>query len=379
MRHPAALVARWLVLAVLVTVASACGTRAAGHGGPASQPSPSLPTFAATMNPDGTVPWSSAPAINPAQLVKPPRVPPAVGRTCTASGLRGSLPSWISNAASADHESIDPLNAGSLHGYVVLTNTSARPCTLSGVPTVTVLSDGVPIPADYARFGTGNATLVGLPPGGQANFRIDWDAPYCPPRPAKLSSPPPPSDGPFSLRSRLDGLTITITVRSRATPGCISGDPEPHGSRSGVVTSPIEPGVVLPAPAPQRSALRQLTATAESYPGQIAGGQTLPFVIALANPTGRPVSLTVPPPPSYDVFVQCPRTPATPGFQVGAAYSLNTGPRPAVPAHGTIRFAMRFQVPAITCPSHRLTVTWQSPAPGFGLPGPSTSFSIAVD
>ena len=62
MRHAAALVARWLVLAVLVTVASACGTRAAGHGRPVPQPSPSLPAFAATMNPDGTVPWSSAPA-----------------------------------------------------------------------------------------------------------------------------------------------------------------------------------------------------------------------------------------------------------------------------------------------------------------------------
>jgi hypothetical protein len=264
-----------------------------------------------------------------------------------------------------------------MHGYVVLTNISARPCTLRGVPAVTVLSRGVRVQADYARFGTGKAALTGLPPGGKANFRIDWDAPYCPNQRGEL--PGPPDHGPFSIHATLDGLTMTIPVHSTASPACVIGDPEPHGNPSSVAASPIVAGAAPPAPVPQASALRRLRATASAYPRQVAPGQTLRFVVALVNPASRPVSLTTPPPPSYAIDVYCARTPATPGYQFGKTYSLNTGPRAAVPAHGVVRFAMHVQIPATPpCPSPRLTITWQTPDPGFGLQGPRTSFSVAV-
>jgi hypothetical protein len=75
---------------------------------------------------------------------------------------------------------MDPLAAASLHGWVNLTNISASPCTLDGVPAVTLMSHGVPAHVDYAQFGTSKAAEAGVPTHGTANFRIDWGAPYCP-------------------------------------------------------------------------------------------------------------------------------------------------------------------------------------------------------
>jgi hypothetical protein len=261
---------------------------------------------------------------------------------------------------------------------VVLTNVSAVPCTLRGVPAVTVLSGGAPIQADYGRFGTSEAAKVGLPAGGKANFRIDWGAPFCPNQRGGL--PGPPDLGPFSIRAEFGGLRMIIPVDSTASPSCLIGDPEPHGTESGVATSPIMPGIVLPGPIARPSTLRRLHATAGDYPRQISGGQLLHFVITLADPTTQPVSLIAPPPPSYAIGVYCARTPSTPGFQFGVPYSLNTGPRHTVPARGSVRFAMQVQIPAVpVCPSRRLTISWQSPAPGFGLEGPHATFFIALD
>jgi hypothetical protein len=74
---------------------------------------------------------------------------------------------------------MDPVAAPSLHGWVNLTNTSGRPSTLDGVPVVTLLSSGISVPVDYARFGTTKTAKVGLPAHGAASFRIDWGAPFC--------------------------------------------------------------------------------------------------------------------------------------------------------------------------------------------------------
>jgi hypothetical protein len=374
-------VTRWAVVVVLALATAACGAQVGSRTAAATttpRPGPSLPSFPPTMNRDGTVPWSSAPAVDPYLLAKPPPVPPAAGPACTARQVRAVLPSWISNAASMNGEGdLDPAVAGSLHGYVVLTNVSAAPCTLRGVPAVTVLSGGAPIQAEYARFGASEAAKVGLPPGGKANFRIDWGTPFCPNQRGGL--PGPPDLGPFSIRAEFGGLRMIIPVDSTASPSCLIGDPEPHGTESGVATSPIMPGVVLPGPVARPSTLRKLQATAGDYPRQIAAGQLLHFVITLADPTGQPVSLIAPPPPSYAIGVYCPRTPSVAGFQFGLPYSLNTGPRHTVPAWGSVRFAMQVQIPAVPlCPSPRLTITWQSPSPGFGLEGPHTTFSIAL-
>jgi uncharacterized protein DUF4232 len=364
---------RFAVLAVAV-MTGGCGTHVAAAGG-AAPASPGVSVFPATMNPDGTVPWVSAPAVDPF-LTPAPAPPPAIGPTCTAGQLRGVLPAWISGQASNDG-GMDPLAAASLHGWVNLTNISAGRCTLDGVPAVTLMSRGRPANVSYARFGTNVAARVGLPPHGAANFRIDWGAPYCSGRSGPF--PGPPDRGPFSLRATVDGLTLDIADRSTASPGCpddIGAEP----TTSSVVTSPIGPGAVQPGPPVAKpSLLRALRATAQDYPGHIAPGQLLKFVITLANPTREAASLTAPPSPGYAIGAYCARTPRHPGYQFAVTHSLNNRPRPTIAARGSVRFAMQLAIPVTTCPTARLTITWQSPPPGFGLQGPHTAFTVALD
>lgn len=366
---------RWSAVLAVAVVIGGCGAQVAGSGRLAPAPaSVSVPAFPATLNPDGTVPWVSAPAVNPL-LTPAPAPPPAVGPTCTAGQLRGVLPAWVSGQASNDG-GMDPLAAASLHGWVNLTNISASPCTLDGVPAVTLMSHGVPVQVDDARFGTSQAAEVGLPAHGTANFRIDWGAPYCPGQSGPY--PGPPDRGPFSLRAVVDGLTLDIAVHSTASPGCTLEDTHPNVTTSSVVTSPIGPGAVTPGPpAAKPSPLRALRATAKDYPGRITPGHLLTFVITLANPTNAAVSLTGPPRPGYGIGAYCARTPSRPGYQFVKKYSLNNRPRPAVPAHGSVRFAMDLAIPAIACPTARLSITWQSVLSGY-LQGPHTAFTVAL-
>lgn len=361
------------MLAVAAVIAG-CGSQVAGGLG-AAPASPSVPPFPATLNPDGTVPWVSAPAIDPF-LTPAPTPPPAVGPTCTARQLRSVLPAWVSGEASNDG-GMDPLAAASLHGWVNLTNVSASPCTLDGVPAVTLRSHGVPVQVDYARFGTDKAATIGLPSHGSANFRIDWGAPSCPGQHGPY--PGPPDKGPFSLRATVDGLTLDVAVHSTVSPGCVLEDTHPNVTTSSVVTSPIGPGAVTPGPPVAKpSPLRALRATAGGYPGRIAPGHLLKFVITLTNPTSAAISLKAPPPPGYTIGAYCARTPSRPGYQFARGYSLNNRPRPEVPAHASVRFAMELAIPAIACPTARVSITWQSPPGGFGLRGPHTAFSVVL-
>jgi hypothetical protein len=355
----------------MVVALAGCASRGEPGAGTSpsvpANPSLSLAPFPATLNADGTVPWVSASAIDP--LMTPaPSPPPAVGPTCTAAQLRGVLPGWIYGEASNDG-GMDPVAAASLHGWVNLTNTSGRACTLDGVPSAKLLSRGVPVPVDYGQFGTGQAVKVGLPAHGAANFRIDWGAPFC---------PGSTDGGPYSLRATVDGLTLDIAVDSSDAPRCM--DQENNlGVTSSVATSPIEPGAVsLERPKPTPFPVHTLTAIAGNYPAQVEPGGLLKFVITLANPTGKAVSLTSPPHLSYAIGAYCARTPSTPGYQFAQLYSLDTRPRPAVPAHGWVRFAMQLTIPALTCPTHRVRITWQAPQGGFGLPATHTEFTVTV-
>jgi len=363
---------RSAVLALAVAIGG-CGSQLAVSG-KTRLVSPSVAAFPATLNPDGTVPWVSAPAVNPL-LTPAPAAPPAVGPTCRAAQLRGVLPGWTSGQASNDG-GMDLLAAASLHGWVNVTNISARACTLGGGPVVTLRSHGVPVHVDYARFGTAKAVRVGLPAHGTANFRIDWGAPYCPG--LRGPFPGPPDKGPFSLRATVDGVAMNIAVHSTASPGCVLEGTHPNVTTSSVVTSPIEPGAVTPGPPVAKpSPLRVLHARARDYPSRIVPGHLLKFVIVLVNPTDAPVPLGVVP-PSYAIGAYCARTRSQPGYQFARSYSLNNRARSAVPAHGSVRFAMELPIPAIACPTERLTITWQSPSPGFGLQGPHTSVSVAL-
>ena len=365
-----------IIVAVVAALACGCGHAVYPAGGAASpSPSPSLPKFPKTMNPDGTVPFVSAPVVDPFDTPAP-APPPAVGPTCTAAQLSGVLPAWVSGEASNDG-GMDPLAAASLHGWVNLTNVSDKPCTLNGVPAVTLLSAGAPVQVSYARWGTSEAVTVGLPAHGRANFRIDWGAPYCP---HGVGLVPAPSDpGPFSLRAVIDGVTLGIAVHSTASPACDLTQEEPDAVTSSVITSPVSPGSVTPGPpAPKTSVLKPLRATASGYPSQIAPGQLLKFVITLSNPTGAAVPLTGSPTAGYDISAYCARTPSTAGYQFARPYSLDTGPRPVIPAHGAVRFAMQLAIPTLTCPTAKLDIGWVGGPSGFTVGGPQTSFTVAV-
>lgn len=340
-------------LVAVAALISGCGTVAGGPDG-AAPASPSLPAFPATLNPDGTVPWVNAPAIY--SVHRPPPAPPAIGPTCTAGQLRGVLPAWVSGAQSNDG-GMAPLAAASLHGWVNLTNVSASSCTLDGTPTVTLMSRGNAVNVSYGQSGA-NAVKVGLPPHGTAHFSINWAAPYCP-----GGGPPfagPPDRGPFSMRATVDGVTLRVAVHSTASPGCVDA---PDGETSTVATFAIEPGSVIPgAPPPgESSPLRLLRASAHDYPSHIAPGQVLKFVITLANPTSRPVSLAGTPPPAYSVGAFCLGTLTRPALSAGGEYSLDNRPRPVVRPHGSVRFAMELAIPARGCGTTVLTVTWDFP------------------
>jgi hypothetical protein len=229
---------------------------------------------------------------------------------------------------------------------------------------------GIPLEVSGGEPGTGTAARTGLPPHRTANFGILWAAPYCP-----GGGPPydgPPDRGPYSLLLTVDGLTLHVPIRSTASPGCV--DSTTPGS---VGAGPIEPGTaLLRAPlAGESSPLRLLRATAHGYPSKIAPGQVLKFVIALANPTGTPISLAGTPPPVYVIGAFCYGNPTRPGIDTGQAYSLDNRPRPVVRAHSSVRFAMELTVPT-RCGTTRLTISWTFP--DFAAQGTYTSFTTTL-
>lgn len=356
--------AAFVVVAALV---SGCGSVAAAPAGAASA-SPGLPSFPATLNADGTVPWVNALAVAPSPTPTP--APPATGPTCTAAQLRGVQPTWVSGAQSNDG-GMAPLAAASLHGWVNLTNVSASPCTLDGTPAVTLMRRGIPLEVSGGGPGTSPAARTGLPPHRTANFGIFWAAPYCP-----GGGPPydgPPDRGPYSLLVTVDGLTLHVPIRSTASPGCV--DSTTPGS---VAADPIEPGAgLLRAPlAGESSPLRLLRATAHDYPSEVAPGRVLKFVITLANPTSKPVSLAGTPPPAYSFGAFCQGTSTRPAINFGRNYWLNNRPRPVIRAHSSVRFAMEAEIPATGCGTTRLSITWSFLS--FSAPGTFTVFTTTL-
>lgn len=280
------------------------------------------------------------------------------------------LPTWVSGAQSNDG-GMAPLAAASLHGSVNLTNISASPCTLDGIPAVTLMRRGIPLEVSGGGSGTSTAARTGLPAHHTANFGIFWAAPYCP-----YGGPPyagPPDRGPYSLLVTVDGLTLHVPIRSTASPGCV--DSTTPGS---VAASPIEPGTaLLRAPlAGESSPLRLLRATAHGYPSKIAPGQVLKFVIALANPTSTPISLAGTPPPAYVIGAFCYATSTRQGINTGRAYWLDNRARPVIRAHSNVRFAMEFAIPATGCGTTRLTINWSFPA--FAAQGTYTFFTTTL-
>jgi hypothetical protein len=327
------------VVAATITVTLAgCGRSGVPGGAAASRPSRvALP---ARLNPDGSVPWVNAPAAS-ADFQIPPVPPPVpVGPFCRAGQLTAVLDRWISKNVPGEPE--DPVSRASLYGSVVLTNTSGASCTLSGTPSVRLLSSGQVVSIPYWKLGAASTPKVGLPADGHASFRLDWQAPYC-----GLAR------GPFTIDATLASLRLHAAIDHQAMPGCLFGGSHANG---GLGVSEIGPGTGAP-PIPPPSPLRRLKATATGAPATVRPGQVVHFVIALTNPTSAPISLAGRLGYSVEVFSRGTR--GRMGLNYALLYLLNNRPVPAITPHTTVRFDMTVHLTAQPFPGPTLDVTWR--------------------
>lgn len=357
MRRALATIALGVTAAVAV---GGCGDGTGGGPGKAQSPPRPRVSAAATLEPDGTVPWVDEPAVD-ADFAGPTRPPaPATGPACHASQLKGALDRWIRK--STNGEVNDPVMDASLYGFAVLTNTSRTACTLHGVPDVRLAAGGKALPLGQGSS-TGEDAVVGLPPGGKAHFRLDWGAPFC-----------TESDGGYSLVADISGTgDVPVRLADQAAPGCAHDDTHPE-LRSFLTPGPVTDGDVQPS-APATSPLSVLTARPGDIPTHVRPGQTVDFTVTLTNPTAKPVSLAGR--PGFALFVLCTGGSGEQGLSSERTYLLNNRPVHAVPAHGSVRFAIRATVPrADAFPGPRVEISWRMRAQGLPSNLPSALVTI---
>ncbi|WP_328465952.1 DUF4232 domain-containing protein [Streptomyces sp. NBC_00448] len=345
-------------MAALAVAVTGCGNQS-GDGGTGSTGTPPTTaprvSAAATLEPDGTVPWVDEPATD-ADFRAPTTAPaPVTGPTCHASQLTGVLTRWIHK--STNGEVNDPIMDASLFGYAVLTNTSHTACKLQGIPKLRLAAGGTTVPLPHS--GSRSRPAVGLPPGGTANFRIDWDGPYC-----------PTQHGTYTLDADLPGAgDVAVRLVDQTVPGCAHDDLHPQ------VTSFLSPGPLSDGdgntdPRPVISTLSTLTARATDVPKSVRLGRPVDFTVTLNNPTGEAVSLAGR--PGFTLQVLCTGTQGREGLNNGGkSYLLNNRAVHSVPAHGSVRFAVRATIPrASSFPGPNLYVNWRMFTRGLpsGLP-----------
>lgn len=353
--------------ATVLTGLAGCGT-AKGDGdgsGSGYTVTPSRPRVSApaTLAPDGTVPWVEEPAVD-GDFVRPTVPPaPATGPTCRASQLTGVLDRWIHKSTGGEVR--DPVMDASLYGFAVLTNTSGKACTLHGIPDVQLSSAGKAVPLDHTGS-TGEDAVAGLPPGGKAHFRLDWGAPFCP--------DPDTAAGPYALVADLKGTgEVPVRLADPAVPGCAHDNLHPE-VRPFLSPGPVKDGDVQPSK-PATSALSVLTARAGDIPEHVRPGGTAAFTVTLANPTAKAVPLTGR--PGFHLDVLCKGVPGTEGLSTQQVYLLNNRPVHSVPAHGSVRFAVRAKIPAAPAfPGPELDVTWRLVDRGYPSDMPYVIVSI---
>jgi hypothetical protein len=334
--------------AAVLTGLAGCGTAKGDGGGSGRTVTPPRPRVSApaTLAPDGTVPWVEEPAVDGdfARATLPPA--PTTGPTCRASQLKGVLDHWIHKSTGGEVN--DPVMDASLYGFALLTNTSGKACTLHGIPDVRLSSHGTRVRLDQGGS-KGEDAVVGLPPGGKAHFRLDWGAPFCPDQATAA--------GPYALVADLDGTgEVAVRLADPDVPGCAHDDLHPQ-VRSFLTPGPVEDGDVQPS-RPATSPLSVLTARAGDVPEHVRPGGTADFTVTLANPTAKAVPLAGR--PGFHLDVLCKGAPGTEGLSTQKVYLLNNRPVHSVPAHGSVRFAVRAKIPAAPAfPGPELDITWR--------------------
>lgn len=295
----------------------------------AGPPSPAIKT----VSERGAVPWVD----QPGQLFKPSPLPvhyrPENAPPCTAAQVK-----------------VSPARPNGATGYLVWSfafrNVSATTCVLRGYPS-----------AVASEPGESDVT---------ATHKGRWFEGF-----AKHER---------SGNMRPGGVTGLMLV---TTDNCPAGQAHPNAQRTyHAVTVGIPGGgqVVLngafdvtcglfagqfavrqPAQRYTRSPLSGARVTLDLPSGAVAG-TTMDYVAALTNPTGTDMVLS--PCPGYQQRI---------GPAKNAVLSLNCRAQPRIPAHQTVRFAMRLRVPAGT-PTGPAELSWGTGA----LDGPLASESLHV-
>ena len=297
--------------AAAVLVVAAAAVALAGVVGRAHQ------TGSPASSPAGVVPWVNRPAAAyvpsalPAAAAPHAKYPP-----CGTADLAGRVSSSFG------------IGAGRYTRYLVLTNVSGRACTLSGGPSAisgiqagggrTAIAGPASVSADPQLIGPAN-----LRPGQSAQLAITT-ASLCP---SGAATCPRRSYAQVAISIR--GGQLRVSFAASQPLSVISG--------GGLAVSTF--GVPATQTDQISSPLDALTVTIAT-PRTLTAGTTDSYRVTLRNPSSHPVALS--PCPSYAEFV------APMGSNLSHdvhRYFLNCGAVSAIPAGGSVTFAMRVAVP----------------------------------
>jgi hypothetical protein len=340
-------------------VATGCGDDdAPPRAAPATIPA------AATLLPDGTVPWVDERATEQeVALPDPNRNRPSPEEAadkpaCHAAELSGELDRWTRKRQRDDFGKV--LGDNGLLGIVrVRLRASARSaCRLRGEVPAQLRVAHAPLDIDTAHGVNAEARdrAIAIEPGEAAALRLDWSSPYC----------ATPRRGRQTLVLDLpeDGGRLRVPVRRASFPRCFGDETQPQ--RGSVLVSGVfdYPAVATPLDSP----LNALRVKVEAG-RPVRAGADLTYHVVLVNPTKRAIALR--PCPAYreERFSQ-----ATAGqddaINDGQLSRLNCRPVRSIAAGGRRRFEMRVAVPPSLASGRRLTITWGLRARGLA-PGPA--------
>lgn len=333
------------ILAVVVAAAAVVAVSAARehHGGPAHMgiAAPASPSTSPSASPSASpsttstsvVPWLDEPASPPPPVSPPPTpTPPAPAYpACTAAQLTAK-PGQGQGAAGNDIT------------VIALYNVSASNCSLFGYPTslVGVRADGSKValhPGHRGMFSEFYTWPADLKPGGIGNVGIMFTM-------ACDAAQRPGANKLTSFTSAILGMPGggTVTARAAFTTTC--------GVSVTTFGGPPPPPPMVESPYPGLAAHADLPPTA-------VAGSTLDYTVTLTNTTDHDVALD--PCPVYEQGIYGAGEPvSTPRF-----YRLNCETVHAVPAHESVRYAMRIAVP--NAPTRTVAkFVWQIEPPGAG-------------
>jgi len=296
-------------------------------------PAPDAPIGPSPSTGASVVPWRDLPSVHQPEPTLSPRPTAAACRT-----------------ADLLLDAIDTDGAGgTTFNHVKVHNAGPARCTVSGRPTL-VKTD--PKTGRTSAAATGTTTMFSpqpgstpatIDPGEQAWLDIETyggcldDRPEITYADVRLRLP---DGGQIALRTSLNatcGVNLSVWFRS-------------------------------PPTGPQPDPFAALTVSIQA-PASVKIGTTLDYLVTLTNPTASDIALH--PCPNYSVFLQAP-------VKAGGYHQLNCAV-PAIPAYGSVRFAMRLTIPSYTTYSGPTKLSWTLGDNGAVDQAPAANAPITIE